>query len=186
MTTGFILEAASPMLGMWDSESPVNKPGLYDQAWDAAWEFDRDPPGGLAWKHEDMEAACERFDQYWNHRQARGEVLVWKPGSGVYRVELRILPPKPKVKVSKTRKEAFLGGQDVESVLRCPSGSIVVGCLKSLGSSGLQAAATVPPGEYRVGLDVNKAQLAKPRPFKIAEDYPKSNGPDFVLSLQKK
>ncbi|MBI4679506.1 MAG: hypothetical protein HY748_18185 [Elusimicrobia bacterium] len=186
MTAIAILEADAPLLGLWDRSSPANKPGHYDEAWDAAWEFDRDPPYGAGWKHEDMEIACEHLDQYWNHRQARGELMVWKPGSGVYKVELRLLQPKPKTKFSKPQRQAFLVGQGVERILVCASGDLIVSSLRGLGSREAKVLLRVHPGKYRVGMDVRRDQLARVRPFKSAADYPKSQGPDFVIFLQNK
>ncbi|MBI5884090.1 MAG: hypothetical protein HZB91_13425 [Elusimicrobia bacterium] len=165
MTVDLVVETEGSFLGLWDLASPANKPGHYDQAWDAAWDFNRDPPGALSWKHEDMETALEGFDSYWSIRQTRGEILVWKTGSRVLKVGLRLLPPQPRKRFRKAQREAFVGLSGAEPVLACPSGRIVVSCLRSLGRPDLKTSVVVRPGEYRVGMDVD--------------------GPVFVIFLQK-
>jgi hypothetical protein len=160
------------MLGVWDIGSPAHTQGHYDAAWDEAWKFDRDPPGAASWKHSEMELACERFEQYWSHLQSRGEVLAWKPGTGVYKVELRLLPQAP-------RKRAA-------AILRCPSGGLAVAGLKCLGSPDLEPVLRVPPGVYRVGVGAEKPQLAGPRPFRTRLEYPERFVPDYIVTLQEK
>ncbi|MBI5624454.1 MAG: hypothetical protein HY924_11805 [Elusimicrobia bacterium] len=181
-----IVESSGPVLGLWDLCSPSHKPGRYDQSWETAWEFERDPPGAASWKPSDMDAALERFAQYWNHRQARGELLAWQPGSGVYCVEVRVLPRVPGRAFTKAQQAAFLTGAGGEKVLHCPSGELTVACLKSLGQERSGPIIKVLAGEYRAGMDISKEQLTKPRPFRTSSEYPVSYSPDFTIYLQEK
>lgn len=175
-------------MALWDRRSPASKPEHYDRSQDEAWKFDRDPghePSG-AWAPGDLERACGHFDQYWNLRQLAGEILAWNAVSGVYKVELRSLAGAPRKRFSKAQKAAFLAGQDVERILLCPSGELVVGALKDLGRETAKTILRVPPGDYRVGLDVDKGQVSRHQALKSLADYPADDGPDFVLHLQGK
>lgn len=171
-------------LALFDLGSPANREGHYSAAWKEAWNFtEKRTPGAPADK--DLDIAGDSFDQYWNHRQQAREILLWSTGAGVYRVEVRVLPEKPVKDFTSAQKKAFLVEQDVERLLDCPKGELAVADIKNLGGR-LKPLLTVPPGTYRVGMDIDQTAYAKHWYLKELAEYPSDEGPDFTLYLQKK
>ncbi len=174
-----VIEIDDVYFGLFDLGSPANKAGHYLKARDVSREPYGDDPGHLDEKYE-------RFEQYWNHRQESRELLVWDCMGGVCRIEIDLIAGKTPVRFSARQKEAFLVGQNRARELECPTGRIAVESLTRLGERALKPMIKVSPGTYRVGLDRNEAQVVRHRWLKSAADYPPSDGPDFVIHLQRR
>lgn len=173
MNTTALVKCSDAYIAVFDDGSACNRAGHFKESWDKAWDFEKNSPGAFkgATGPGDLEQAGDRFSQYWNHRMSEGEILVWNPGSGVYRVEVRLLAAKPRRKLSE------------EKLLACPTGKLLIAGLDELGGR-ITAAATVPPGRYRAGLEIRESEHKKHWLLKDSSEYPPQDGPDFIVTLQ--
>ncbi len=172
-----LLVKADIYLAVVDSSSPANAPGLFKASLDQAW----DRVGGpTATGKLDLVNDC--VEQYWAHRQAAQELLVWSPGSGVYRVEFRLSKFAPKAPASRRDGGGLIGKAGASGTLSCPSGELIVGTLSALG--GGKAAVRVPPGSHRLVLEENSEQIR--RHWSLADEaaYEEGGEPDFILWIQ--
>lgn len=172
-----VLVKADVYLAVLDAASPANKNGLFQESLDRAW----DRVGGpTATGKLDLVNDC--VEQYWAHRQAAGEVLVWGPGSGVYRVEFRLSKFAPKVPAAGRDGAGFLGKAGSAGKLSCPSGDLIVGPLSALG--GGKTAVRVPQGLRRIVLEENPEQVRRHWGLGDASAYEDGGEPDFVLWIE--
>ncbi len=99
------------------------------------------------------------------------------------KVEAQILPEQPWREFAPKASRAFLGGEDRERLLECPTGELVVADLTNLGNEGLESLMSVTPGIYRVGL--SNHEDGSHEFLEEIDDYPEHDGPDWTLFLQK-
>lgn len=173
-SAGALIECTDAYLAVFDRGAPCNRAGHYEESWDKAWDFEKNSPGAFkgATGPGDLEQAGDRFQQYWNQRMLAGELLVWNPGSGVYRVEARVLPPHPRRKLP-----------DQKSI-SVPTGTLLIAGLNNLGRVS-EELLTVPRGDYRASLETQEAEHKKHWLMKDPASYPSADGPDFIITLQK-
>ncbi len=149
-----VVRTDDAMLAVFDQESPANVAGHYQKALTDSWGTPAEASHAAsgAWSEADRRRAEDNFEQYWRHRGGEGAVLVWRPGSGVHRVELRLAEAgtsgRRQVPVA-----GFLVSARGTTRLRCPSGRIVVSALRELGVASLVPTLTVAAGHYKVSLD---------------------------------
>ncbi len=174
---GSVLVKADVYLAVLDSASPANEKGLFQTSLDQAW----DRVGGpTATGKLDLVNDC--VEQYWAHRQAAGELLVWSPGSGVYKVQL-LRSDITAMRINKIREGGgFLGKAGSSGIISCPSGGLTICSLKALGEGELVF--KVPPGEYRVTLQENEEEIRRHWGLADLNAYEEGAWPDFILGIQ--
>ncbi len=69
------------------------------------------------------------------------------------------------------------------SLLKCPSGEIVIASLANLGSENVYRLANVAPATYWIGLERDFDQDAMHADLSRPEDYRDSEGPDWTVHL---
>lgn len=161
--------------GIFDSASPANCPGKWDDEFQAAKRM----AGRQEW------SALFHLNQSWIDLAGEGALLSWITlFDGVFKVEVRILAEQPKIEFGEEEKEQFLR-EGKENLLYCPSGNIVVDSLTRLGLNSVCPLLTIMPGTYRAGFVRNNDEESKHQFLEDESLYPANEGPDWTIYMQR-
>ena len=159
-------------IGVYDIGSPVNTPGIAG----VAARFAKESTG---------EFELSRFNQFWMDRELRGELFAWTLFvDGVYRIRL-VLDAANTAAPGVVELGRSLGATAREGFLLCPSGELAVNSIEQFGEAGVGRFARVPPGVYRVRLEVDATEVSKHEFLEALEEYPDGDGPDWTLHLNR-
>ncbi|WP_394781355.1 hypothetical protein [Undibacterium sp.] len=161
---------------IYDVAGPANTAGFIEAQLDAA---------RLVMDAKETEA---RLASYYLERQliscaSRGELLAWSlPFNGVFKMAVEYAPPVPQHRNDGLHLEDVLPHT---ADLVCSSGRLRISCVSKLGARLPDAQLSVEPGDYRVSLLRNEQQEALHQGFSASTQYPASDGPDWVFTLQR-
>lgn len=168
-----LVEGRACYFGIFDSVSPANLPGKWDDAFQSAKQM----AGRQEW------SALFHLNQSRIDLAREGALLSWITlCDGVFKVEVKILAAEPKIEFGE--KGHFLG-EGKENLLCCPSGNIVVDSLTQLGSNSVYPLITIMPGTYRVGFVRNEDEESKHQFLEGESQYPANEGPDWIIYMQR-
>jgi hypothetical protein len=104
---------------------------------------------------------------------------------GVFRVQVDVWPSASTVERDAEREHGFVGRQDGEGLLFCPSGQLVVEAISRLGEPALRTIVVVPPGADRVRLESNDDEVMEHSFLEAPAAYVETGRPDWRLLLAR-
>jgi hypothetical protein len=121
------------------------------------------------------------FNERLMERAKRGELLAWTLTlDGVFRSVLDVgATPQDR---KETPLVQSLGVTQLDGLLICPTGRLVLGCVGRLGESHAPAI-VVQPGHYCVHFSRNEEQEGKHAMLKDLCEYPPGDGPDWTFAI---
>ncbi|MFZ6645189.1 hypothetical protein ACO0LO_05690 [Undibacterium sp. TJN25] len=174
--TDIHIQTEAQYAAIYDEAGPANTAGFIETQLDAARQV------------MDAKETEARLASYYLERQliscaSRGELLAWAlPFNGTFKVAIEYAPP-----LLQDRND----GLHLEDVLPhtadlvCPSGRLKISCVSKLGVPLPTAAVSVEPGAYRVSLLRNEQQEALHFGLDGSAQYPATDGPDWIFTLQR-
>ena len=159
-----------------DRESPANRPGIWDEAWQYAAARSNPSDAGSKLAH---------FNQFWINLAKTGDLLAWTLlFNGVFHARV-VVAANSKQRVAGESRDWPRLGCAPGGTLRCPSGELAVVCMSELGNANIPTLATVAPGSYFVLPEFSFESEERHSFLEDVSEYPEGDGPDWVLCLHR-
>lgn len=161
-------------LSVFDIASPINVEGVWDQLFSRAQKAAGARPGlTIQWINT-------MLGEYARSKN----ILSWTfTFDGVYQI---IVSQNCDDKLTERCEPlAFVPSESPLAYLNCPTGRIAVESLSHLGRADLTPVIIIEPGIYHVSLFVDFDQLNKHQLLEKVSEYPREEGPDWMLNFQR-